>query len=116
MENQKQVQNVKEKINSMKKKFQVHCRRLPWAIWIVKFFVFSRIILSWILPFLQSLAMVCDYVEGMEKYEQALETDPESKMVKELSHKLEKLKSAPKVSRLWAAHRRVHWKLLDSEW
>ena len=44
--------------------------------------------------------MVCDYVEGMEKYEQALETDPESKMVKELSHKLEKLKSTPKVSRL----------------
>lgn len=66
MENQKQVQNVKEKINSMKKKFQ-------------------------------SLAMVCDYVEGMEKYEQALETDPESKMVKELSHKLEKLKSTPKI-------------------
>ena len=42
--------------------------------------------------------MVCDYVEGMEKYEHALETDPDSKMVKELTHKLENLRAAPKVS------------------
>ena len=41
--------------------------------------------------------MVCDYVEGVEKYEHALETDPDSKMVKELTTKLETLKSAPKV-------------------
>jgi len=66
MENQQQVQNVKDKITSMKKKFQ-------------------------------SLAMVCDYVEGMEKYEHALETDPDSKMVKELTHKLENLRAAPKI-------------------
>lgn len=66
VENQRHVQNVKEKINSMKKKFQ-------------------------------SLALVCDYVEGVEKYEQALEADPDSKMVKELTQKLETLKSAPKV-------------------
>lgn len=66
VENQRHVQNVKDKINSMKKKFQ-------------------------------SLALVCDYVEGVEKYEQALETDPDSKMVKELTQKLETLRSAPKV-------------------
>ena len=48
--------------------------------------------------FWQSLAMVCDYVEGMEKYEQALEADPDSKMVKELTHKLENLRAAPKVT------------------
>lgn len=66
VENQRHVQNVKDKINSMKKKFQ-------------------------------SLALVCDYVEGMEKYEHALETDPDSKMVKELTKKLENLKTAPKI-------------------
>jgi len=66
VESRRHVQNVKEKINSMKKKFQ-------------------------------SLALVCDYVEGVEKYEHALETDPDSKMVKELTTKLETLKSAPKV-------------------
>lgn len=65
-ENQRQVQNVKDKINNMKKKFQ-------------------------------SLAMVCDYVDGMERYEKALEADPDSKMVKDLTSKLENLKNTPKV-------------------
>lgn len=68
-EQQEQVQSVKDKINSMKKKFQ-------------------------------SLSVVCDYVDSMEKYEEKLEEEPESSSMKQLNKKLEDLerkRNTPKI-------------------